>query len=184
MVTINFFRKEGNKMLLSINCSVVSSIKVDLVFDDGSKKHGILAIGDLVDIEYNSNGLRKRIYGRIINISAQGTDPNGWYLTVDGSDDFQSTTVRFSVMGIIDFTIIKKYDTTNVVETPVDKTGVLAIKVIDGWLYYTQDGVHWFKPRTRINDNHLQQEEGTVPMGPPPVPHVHHNEDLIEDENR
>ena len=34
MVTINFFRKEGNKMLLSINCSVVSSIKVDLVFDD------------------------------------------------------------------------------------------------------------------------------------------------------
>jgi len=169
-------------MLLSINCSVVSSIKVDLVFDDGSKKHGILAIGDLVDIEYNSNGLRKRIYGRIINISAQGTDPNGWYLTVDGSDDFQSTTVRFSVMGIIDFTIIKKYDTTNVVETPVDKTGVLAIKVIDGWLYYTQDGVHWFKPRTRINDNHLQQEEGTVPMGPPPVPHVHHNEDLIEDE--
>lgn len=171
-------------MLLSINCSVVSSIKVDLVFDDGSKKHGILAIGDLVDIEYNSNGLRKRIYGRIINISAQGTDPNGWYLTVDGSDDFQSTTVRFSVMGIIDFTIIKKYDTTNVVETPVDKTGVLAIKVIDGWLYYTQDGVHWFKPRTRINDNHLQQEEGTVPMGPPPVPHVHHNEDLIEDENR
>ena len=169
-------------MLLDIKCSVVSSIKVALRFDDGSKKEGILAIGDLVDIEYNSNGLRKRVYGRIINISAVGTDPNGWYLTVDGSDDFQSVTVRFSVMGIIDFTIIKKYDTTNVVETPVDKTAVQAIKVVDGFLYYTQDGIHWLKPRTKLNDSHIQQEEGTVPMGPRPVPHVHHDEDLLEDE--
>ena len=79
-------------MLLSINCSVVSSVKVSLTFDDGNKKEGIISVGDLVDIEYNTNGLRKRIYGRVLVVSVNGTDPNGWYLTVDGSDDFQSLT--------------------------------------------------------------------------------------------
>ena len=168
-------------MLLDIKCSVVSSIKVALRFDDGSKKEGILSVGDLVDIEYNSNGLRKRIYGRIINISAVGTDPNAWYLTVDGSDDFQSTTVRFSVMGILDFVIIKKYDSSNIVETPLDPTGIAMLKIVDGYLYYTQDGIHWHRPRIDRNDV-IKPEEGTVPIGPPPIPHIHHNEDLIEDE--
>ena len=168
-------------MLLDIKCSVVSSIKVNLTFDDRTKKEGILAIGDLVDIEYNSNGLRKRIYGRIINISAVGTDPNGWYLTVDGSDDFQSTTVRFSVMGILDFTIIKKYDVSNVVETPIDGSGICMLKVVDGFLYYTQDGIHWYKPRTRRGDTDIKPEEGTVPViSDPQCPCG--NEDLIEDE--
>jgi len=178
-------------MLLNIKCSVVSSVKVDLTFDDGSKKDGILSIGDLVDIEYNSNGLRKRIYGRIINISAVGTDPNAWYLTVDGSDDFQAATVRFSVMGILDFTIIKKYDTINTIETPIDPTGITALKVVDGFLYYTQDGIHWHKPRIWYDT--IKPEEGTVPIMPPhppmyheqgtvPVPPFASTENLIEDE--
>ena len=172
-------------MLLSINCSVVSSVKVSLTFDDGNKKEGIISVGDLVDIEYNTNGLRKRIYGRVLVVSVNGTDPNGWYLTVDGSDDFQSLTARFSVMSILDFTIIKKYDVSTVVETPNDPSGICMLKIIDGFLYYTKDGVHWFEIKTSADRrNHIQQEEGTVPLFPPghvATPPVVTN-DVIEDE--
>lgn len=171
-------------MLLSINCSVVSSVKVSLIFDDGAKKEDIISIGDLVDIEYNSNGLRKRIYGRVINISVNGTDPNGWYLTVDGSDDFQSATVRFSVMSIIDFTIIKKYDVSTVIETPDDPTGICMMKIVDGFLYYTKDGIHWHEIKTSADKkDKIKPEEGTVPVRPPhPDNHIHHDDDVIEDE--
>jgi len=172
-------------MLLKIDCSVVSSVKVKLTFDDGVIKEDIISIGDLVDIMYNSNGLRKRVYGRVINISVNGTDPNGWYLTVDGSDDFQSVTARFSVMSIIDFTIIKKYDVSTVIETPNDPTGICMLKIVDGFLYYTKDGIHWAEIKTTADKkDKIKPEEGTVPLFPPhpPVPHINHDDDTIEDE--
>jgi hypothetical protein len=126
-------------MLMDIKCNAVASVAVKLTFDDHTVKDRLISMDDLVDITYNSSGIRKHIIGKVISISVAGSDQRDWYIIVDGSDDFQSVTVRFSVMGIIDFTIIKKYDTTNVVETPVDKTAVQAIKVVDGFLYYTQD---------------------------------------------
>jgi hypothetical protein len=159
-------------MLLDIKCSVVSSIKVSLTFDDGVKKENVIAVGDLVDIEYNSNGLRKEVYGRVIKISAVGTDPNGWYITVDGSDDFHTVTARFSVMGILDFDIIKKWDTYNAISTPNDCTGIAELKIVDGYLYYTKDGIHWYEIKTEHDrENEIEGERGTVPRhhhGPKP----------------
>ena len=62
-------------MLMDIKCSVVSSIKVNLLFDDKSTKEALIAIGDLVSIIYNANGLRKHVEGKVIKISAVGTHP-------------------------------------------------------------------------------------------------------------
>ena len=40
---------------MDIKCSVVSSIKVNLLFDDKSTKEALIAVGDLVSIIYNAN---------------------------------------------------------------------------------------------------------------------------------
>ena len=64
---------------MNIKCSAMASIKVNLEFDDQSKKERVVSIGDLIDVEFNANGLRKRVDGKVLNISTVGTDPKGWY---------------------------------------------------------------------------------------------------------
>lgn len=130
-------------MLMDIKCSMVPSIKVNLVFDDGHKKDPTLSIGDLIDLLYNSNGLRKHIIGKIIQINTPGSDPKGWSLIVDGSDDFDSEIARLSPMSILDVDIIRKNGSTRVVSTPIDDTGVYAIRINKGRLQYTMNGKCW-----------------------------------------
>ena len=71
-------------MLMNIKCTAVTSIMVNLSFDDKSTKNALIALGDLIEVEYNANGLRKHAQGKVIKISAVGTDPKGWYIIVDG----------------------------------------------------------------------------------------------------
>ena len=130
-------------MLMDIKCSMVPSIKVNLVFDDGHKKDPTLSIGDLIDLLYNSNGLRKHIIGKIIQINTPGSDPKGWSLIVDGSDDFDSEIARLSPMSILNVDIIRKNGSTRVVSTPIDDTGVYAIRINKGRLQYTMNGKCW-----------------------------------------
>ena len=151
-------------MRLAINAEVQSSFKVKLTYDDAAPKTVILSIGDLIDCEYNSNGLRKHITGRIIKISAAGTDPNGWWLMVDGSGDFDTNQARFTVMNIIDVDIIQKYDTQHNISTPNDRSGILSLKVVDGRLLYTKDGYHWEYIKTQWYRDGIKPEEGTVPV--------------------
>ena len=95
-------------MLMDIKCSAVTSIAVHLEFDDGHKKDRVIALGDLIEVEYNANGLRKKAEGKVINISTIGADPKQWYIILDGSDDFDSNKVRFSPMSILNVDIIRK----------------------------------------------------------------------------
>ena len=154
-------------MTLSVNCSVVSSVKINLTFDDGKTKTVVVGEGDLVDVIYNRNGLRQRIYGRVIRVSVAGTDPNGWWITVDGSDDFEATQARFTVMNIIDIDMIKKYGLEHNITSPQDSTGIESIRVVNGRLQYTKDGYRWFDIRP-IWGGPIRDEEGTVPNCPPP----------------
>lgn len=93
-------------MIVDLKCSPVTSIHVVATFDDGTKKDRTISIGDMVDIEYDSNGPKKAI-GEVLEISAVGTDPNNWYIIVDGSDQFGTTRVKFNPMQILDIEIIK-----------------------------------------------------------------------------
>jgi hypothetical protein len=170
-------------MTLSVDCSVVTSIRVVLTYGVGPKKDVILEVGDLVDIEYNKNGLRKDITGRIIKISATGTDPNGWWIVVDGSDDFESTQARFSPMNIIDVDIIKKGDSEHTVSSPIDSSGVECIRVVNGYLQYTKNGYTWYDIKTGRREDEIHQENGTVPTRPHHHSPCNSDEDLsIEDE--
>ena len=137
-------------MLMEIKCSMVPSIKVNLEFDDGRKKDPTLGVGDLIDLLYNANGLRKHITGIIIQINTPGQDPKGWSIIVDASDDFKSEMARLSPMSILDVDVIRKSGSVKYVATPVDDTGCTAIRVIHGVLQYTKDGKHW--RNIKIND--------------------------------
>ena len=106
-------------MLMDVKCSAVTSIAVNLTFDDGTTKNSVIGVGDLVSVEYNNNGLRKQVDGKVLKISAIGTDPKAWYIIVDGSDEFECNKARFSPMNILDLEILRKADNSNTIQTPV-----------------------------------------------------------------
>ena len=161
-------RKVGRSaMLLSNKCTVEPSIKVKLTFDDDTIKERVLSIGDLISVEYNGNGLKQHVDGTIICISANGTDPKGWYIIVDGSDDFASNRVRFAPTSILDVEIIRKGDTVYTVKTPIGIEGIKYLRNVNGYLEYSDDGITWkeFKNcRRRCDCDEIEPQEGTVPM--------------------
>lgn len=167
-------------MLMDIKCSAVSSILVQLTFDGGGHKERLIALGDLVDVEYNANGLRKRVEGKVIKISAVGTDPKTWYIIVDGSDDFDSAKARFSPMSILDCEIIRKADTISTVQTPIGSSGVPYIRIIKGRLQYSHDGFHW-KPINVDRRDIIEEQSGTVPL--PPHGHIPNEFECNPDNN-
>ena len=176
-------------MLLDIKCKAISSIQVHLTFDDTTVKDEVIALGDLVNVEYNGNGMRKRIVGIVSNISTVGTDPKNWYIIVDGSDDFAKNSARFAPTSILDIEIIRKAGMDNAVLTPIGEEGCPYIRVVRGQFQYSKDGKVWHRIRIYEEDI-IEPQEGTVPIGPgpkppvppcPPPPHPHGDDDGIED---
>ena len=146
-------------MLLDIKCKAISSIRVHLVFDDETTKDDIICIGDLIDVTYNGNGMRKHIIGRVSNISTVGADPNNWYIIVDGSDDFARNGARFSPMAILDLEIIRKADQQILVKSPIGMFGVPWLRINKGRLQYSRDGFEWHY--IVIDDENVIEDDGT-----------------------
>lgn len=167
-------------MLLKNECYAIASIKVELTFDDGSTKTRVIGTGDLIDVLYNANGLRKRIEGVVVAVSANGSDPNKWYIIVDASDDFGSQKAKFSPKSILDVEIIRKADTLDVVQTVIGEEGVPYIRIVRGQLQYSKDGYNWRPIHIHPRDI-IEPAEGGVcdhghpTPGPRPFPpHPHH----------
>lgn len=174
-------------MLMNISCSAVTSIAVHLEFDNNCVKNQVIAIGDLIDVEYNKNGCRKRFQGKVIKISCTGEDPKGWYIIVDGSGDFDSDQARFSPMSILDLEVIHKADSVHYIQTPKDMTGVPYLRVVKGRLQYSQDGINWYFISVDKRDVLIKDEEGTIPDGRPHCPNMGYGDqdpfkDCIKDE--
>lgn len=130
-------------MLMEIKCSAVTSIKVDLKFDDGNTKERVIGVDDLISVIYNSNGLRKKAEGRVISVSAVGTDPKAWYIIVDNSDSFKSDRVRFAPTSILDLEIIRKADQLEFIQTPIGHEGIPYMRLHHGRLQYSNNGYNW-----------------------------------------
>lgn len=130
-------------MLMNIECSPITSIKLSLTYDDNVTREVEIGVGDLVDISFFDRGVKKHLDGKVLKVACPGMDPKGWYLIVDGSDDFCSEQVKFSPMNICDCEIIQKARNVQTVATPIGKEGVNFMKVIDGELYYCQNGYDW-----------------------------------------
>lgn len=148
-------------MLMSIKCSTVASLAVDLKFDDNTCKHRVIGTNDLIEVEFNYNGCRKHVEGRVLKINAVGTDPKAWYLIVDGSDAMDSHQYKFAPTSILDIEIIRKADAVRLIETPTDITGIRGLRIIKGRLQYTLDGFNWNNLQVD-QDCVIYDESGTV----------------------
>ena len=175
-------------MLLDIKCSTVISFKVDLKYDDQrADKSVIVSVGDLVDVDFNYNGLRKCIQGRVIKLYAEGTDPKKWYMIVDSADTFDSSTYKFSPMNILDITVIMKRDALQYIASPNDYTNIKSLRIVKGMLQYTQDGINWLP--IFIDPQYIIEDEnygiaGVPYCGPkPPQPRPCSSYDTITDES-
>ena len=167
-------------MLMDIKCSAVASIKVHLVFDDGAIKDRVVGTGDLIEVEYNGNGIIHKVNGKVLSVSVVGTDPKGWSIIVDASDDFKSDRVRICPMNILDLEIIRKADQLEFVQTPIGHEGVPYIRIHRGRLQYSMDGYRW---KNIIIDKKdvILPAEGTAPYDEGDIdddcypPHHHHS---------
>lgn len=159
-------------MLMDIKCSMVPSIKVQLRFDDHSEKYALVSVGDLVWAQYNANGCRKTIEGKVIKVCAYGEDPKSWYIVIDGSDDFESQQAKFSPMSILDIEILRKAGTLDSVQTVSGDYAVPYLRIVKGRLQYSLDSFDW-KPIRIDNRDIIEDQEGTVPIDPPPCPCPH-----------
>ena len=171
-------------MLLKNTCRCITSIQVDLTFDDGRTKSEVISLNDFIDVEYNKNGCRREIEGRVIKISAEGTDPKKWYIIVDGSEDFETTQARFSPANILDIDMIRKYDALQFIYSTNDHTNIQGMRIVKGRLQYTQDGKHWLPIFIDTRDIIKDAEYGPGPIYPDGDEHhhCHHNcEDGIKD---
>lgn len=155
-------RKEGNEiMLLNNTVSIVQNLKIELTFDDNSKKEREIGVGDLIHVEFNDSGMRKSVEGKVLKI---GTGINtvrqeSWFIIVDGSLSFSGETFRFNPNKIIDLDIIQKKHDVPYIMTTNDSTRVTNLKVEDGILKVSKDnGYSWFTPNL---NNMIQEEEGS-----------------------
>lgn len=143
-------------MLMNIDCSAVTSIKVKLTFDDGTTKERVVALGDIIQVEFNGNGKRRRAEGKVIAVNANGTDPKGWYIIVDSSDDFDSKKARFAPTNILDVEILRKADTTETIRTPLGAEGIPFLALKNGQLVWSKDGYDW-RP-VRIHNRYIIED--------------------------
>lgn len=161
-------------MLMDIKCSAVTSIAVRLTYDDNSYKDAVIALNDLIDVEYNANGLRKHACGKVVVVSAVGTDPKGWYIIVDSSDDFGSNKARFSPTSILKLEIITKGDSIDYVRTVKGCYGIPYMRIVKGRLQYSMDGCMW-KSISIDQKDIIEDQEGTCPVGPDDPDYNHDN---------
>ena len=152
-------------MLMDIKCAPVTSIRVKLSFDDNSCKDCIIAEGDIINAVYNGNGMRKIVEGKVLKVSAVGTDPKTWYIIVDGSDDFGAAQAKFSPMSILDIEVIRKADTVESVKTVLGEGGVPYLRVVANRLQWSKDGSNWNFFCVDSRDI-IEDQEGTVPLPP------------------
>lgn len=170
-------------MLMDIKCSAAISIDLKLTFDDGSIKYRNVAVGDLIDVDFNKNGVRIHTIGKVFKIVAEGSNPEAWAIYLDSSDDFSGTQYRFAPTAILDLEVIMKKDATKYIATTNDYTSICALRVVRGRLQYTQDGINWF-PIRFDHSSLIKDEEGTVPEFPG-HPHPDNNDDdVIRDEEQ
>lgn len=164
-------------MTLDCKVDVIQSLFIHLLFDDHSVKDNLVAVDDLIDVVWNGNGARKHMIGRVAAISAVGSDPNSWYMIVDGADDFKSMRERFSPISILDLEILRRSCDEELIRTEKGEHSCPFIRVLKGRMQYSRDGINW--KYIQIDDRDIiEDQEGTVPImhGRPPV-----NDEGIED---
>ena len=136
-------------MLMNIENSIVQSLKVSLTFDNNKTKEREISVGDLCYFEFNKNGARKTIEGKVVKINCNNTsNSNSWVVIVDGSLDFKGQMERISPNNILDVDIIQKHDAKGYIGTPNDSSRITDMRLVNGYLQVSTDGGYsWTIPK-------------------------------------
>ena len=136
-------------MVMKIESEAMVSIKVGILFDDGTCKTQILSEGDYVRVAYNQNGTRRVVQGTVANIVANpyaaSTSKRDWYFTVVNEDpEATPHVVKIFIINMMDLEVIHKKHQSATVGTPNDPTRVTNIRVVNGYLQVSQnEGYTW-----------------------------------------
>ena len=154
-------------MLMNIENTVIQSIKTSLTFDNNKTKECEISVGDICSFEFNKNGRRKLIEGKVIKIFASDTiDSKSWYIIVDGSLDFAGQTERFCPNNILDVSIIQKHDQAHYISTPNDSTRITDMKLEHGRIMVSIDGGYsWLTPKIDVDRWHDDNESDSCNCG-------------------
>jgi hypothetical protein len=119
--------------------------------------------------EFNKNGKRKHVEGKVIKIVASDTtDSRGWYIIVDGSIDFSGQMERFCPNQILDVEVIQKHDLALYISTPNDSTHITDMRVVDGLLQVSIDGGYsWITPKNYSPEEDGEIEDDNIASKPP-----------------
>ena len=99
-------------MLLKNESQLILQLKVDLVFDDNTKKDGIICVGDVVKLAYRRDAKRVEGIGTVRQITTSFNSSNAFKffinptILVDFSSNYSSNKVRIPVDDILDFEIL------------------------------------------------------------------------------
>lgn len=134
-------------MLLSMKYNVINSLVITLRFDDNSVKEAVVAIGDVVNVAYNKNGMRREIEGVVKQIVAD-TSPCGnqkWYMYVDASTCGCAALEKILVESILDIDVIRKGAGLLTIHSPGNAMKVTDFRINGNYLQVSPDyGRHWF----------------------------------------
>ena len=99
-------------MLLKNESQLILQLKMNLVFDDNTKKDGIICVGDVVKLAYRRDAKRVEGIGTIRQITTSFNSSNAFKffinptILVDFSTNYSSNKVRIPVDDILDFEIL------------------------------------------------------------------------------
>lgn len=131
-------------MLLKNTCEIIKSLNIKLVFDDESVKNRTIEVGDLVDITFNKDGMRRSIEGTVKKIEDESCPKKThWYIIVDGSTSNIARIEKIYTEKILDVEVTRKANQTSSIGSPMDSTRIVSMRLVGGILQVSQDGIRW-----------------------------------------
>ena len=150
----------SSSMLMRLGCEAEQLLNFTLEFEDGSKKNRSVRVGDIVTVDYNKNGLRKRAHGAVKSIFANPYNgrlsKKDWTITILNSHYHTSpgdcgcdvgAYVKIDVLNIVDLEVDATAQTNlnPIYSSPDCCCQITNMRINSGLLEISQDyGKTWF----------------------------------------
>ena len=150
-------------MLVKVSHEIINSVNIGFVFDDNSVKKVLVQVGDVVEINYIRNGMKKEVTGTVKRIftenghaghighvaSCGNCTNEGCYLYIDASTTNNADLEKIDVDCMYDLNIIQKADNSDCIKSPVGCTQVTSFRIVGNELQVSTDyGTTWMKVGT------------------------------------
>lgn len=147
-------------MLVKVSHEIINSVNIGFVFDDNSVKKVLVHIGDVVEINYLRNGMKKEVTGTVKRIFTENGHAGhighvascgncineGCYLYIDASTTNNADLEKIDVDCMYDLNIIQKADNSDCIKSPIGCNQVTSFRIVGNELQVSVDyGTSWMK---------------------------------------